>query len=140
MEDLFMDRNHAVMLAVRFAQMLGLPAGVGDDPLDLGWTVLYVDLPNGEQVSWRMPSEDVLGKDWPDYPFMWDDHNLAEKRQRLVEFLSDYFISLPSPTSMSAKQVSSGKHENPLLPAKTTSKDGLKNRLRQLIPLLTLRR
>lgn len=138
MEDLFMDRNHAAMLAVRFAQMLGLPSGVGDDPLDLGWTVLYIDLPNGEQVSWRMPNEDVIGKDWPEYPMHWDEHNLQEKRQRIVEFLSDYFISLPAGSSH--KQVQSGAAAQPALPAKISTRDSIKNRLRQLIPLLTLRR
>ncbi|MCC7209930.1 MAG: hypothetical protein IT323_21690 [Anaerolineae bacterium] len=83
---LYRNHNIAVMLAVRFAAQLGLEVGVGEDPLELGWPVLYIMLPTGEQVAWRVPPEELVG-DWPAFTAHHDGHTPEERSARLRKYL-----------------------------------------------------
>lgn len=62
-------------LAVAFARLAlsnGWAAGVKPATPEQ-WTVLYVDLPGGEQVSWHIAMEDEpLLAGLPPYPGQWD--------------------------------------------------------------------
>lgn len=71
------QRNNAAVALVRMALLLGWPAGRGlDDKTDndLAWRhVVYLDLPNGEQVSYHMAPADVpLLDGLPEYAGEWD--------------------------------------------------------------------
>lgn len=71
------QRNNAAVALVRMALLLGWPAGRGlDDKTDndLVWRhVVYLDLPNGEQVSYHMAPADVpLLDGLPEYTGKWD--------------------------------------------------------------------
>lgn len=71
------QRNNAAVALVRMALLLGWPAGRGlDDKTDndLEWRhVVYLDLPNGEQVSYHMAPADVpLLDGLPEYTGAWD--------------------------------------------------------------------
>lgn len=84
---LYRNHNIAVMLAVKLAAQLGLDVGIGEDPLELGWPVLYIVLPTGEQVAWRLPPEELVGE-WPDFKAHHDGHTPDERGARLLRFLS----------------------------------------------------
>lgn len=67
MERAYNERNALAIAFTRAACMLGWNAGVGIDETKLEWDdnwryVLYVDLPNGKQVSWHLnpTAADVL--------------------------------------------------------------------------------
>lgn len=71
------QRNNAAVALVRMALLLGWPAGRGlDDKTDndLAWRhVVYLDLPNGEHVSYHMAPADVpLLDGLPEYAGKWD--------------------------------------------------------------------
>lgn len=73
----YSQRNNAAVALVRMALLLGWPAGRGLDNKtdnDVMWRhVVYIDLPNGEQVSYHMaPSEVHLLDGLPEYPGKWD--------------------------------------------------------------------
>lgn len=73
----YTQRNNAAVALVRMALLLGWPAGRGlDDLTDNApeWRhVVYLDLPNGEQVSYHMAPADVpLLDGLPEYPGKWD--------------------------------------------------------------------
>lgn len=73
----YTQRNNAAVALVRMALLLGWPAGRGlDDKTenDLAWRhVVYLDLPNGEQVSYHMAPADVpLLDGLPEYTGQWD--------------------------------------------------------------------
>ena len=89
MDVLYRNHNLAVMLATRFAHMLDLEVGVGDDPLKLGWVVLYIKLPTGEQVAWRIPPEEMVGA-YPLFNQAHDRHTPAERQERIARFLQQY--------------------------------------------------
>lgn len=70
LERAYNERNALAIAFTRAAVMLGWNAGVGIDETKLEWDdnwryVLYVDLPNGKQVSWHLnpTAADVLVKD-----------------------------------------------------------------------------
>lgn len=77
MDSIYSDRNRLAIAFVRMAVELGWNAGRG---LDTGkewepeWChVLYVDLPDGRQVSWHMsPDEIPLLEGIPQYTGKWD--------------------------------------------------------------------
>lgn len=83
---LYRNHNIAVMLAVKLAVQLGFEAGVGEDPLELGWPLLYIVLPTGEQVAWRLPPEELVGN-WPDFKAPHDGHTPDERSARLLRYL-----------------------------------------------------
>lgn len=71
------QRNTLAVGLVKMALLLGWPAGRGvdgrtDQPLE--WRqVVYVQLPNGEQVSWHIaPAEQDLLLDLPEFTGAWD--------------------------------------------------------------------
>ena len=77
-----MSKDHSLVyreraaLAVAFARLAlscGWRSGV-KQPADVGqWRVLYVDLPNGKQVSWHIaPSDEDLLANLPTYTGQWD--------------------------------------------------------------------
>lgn len=73
----YTQRNNAAVALVRMALLLGWPAGRGlDDLTDNApeWRhVVYLDLPNGEQVSYHMAPADVhLLDGLPGYAGKWD--------------------------------------------------------------------
>lgn len=73
----YTQRNIAAVALVRMALLLGWPAGRALDDLtdnDLEWRhVVYLDLPNGEQVSYHMAPADVpLLDGLPEYTGKWD--------------------------------------------------------------------
>lgn len=86
LQDAYFDRNQAVQVLARLAKELGLEIGIGIDPDEPEWPVLFVDLPTG-QVSWHLSKNEVVGE-WPSYDGEWDGSDLEEKRQRLTGFLS----------------------------------------------------
>ena len=45
----------------------GWTVGLGIDPDEPGWPVLYVDSPAG-QLSWHLPAAEVNAAAWPNYP------------------------------------------------------------------------
>ena len=66
------QRNNATVALVRMALLLGWPAGRGLDD-KTGRHVVYLDLPNGEQVSYHMAPADVpLLDGLPEYAGKWD--------------------------------------------------------------------
>lgn len=101
LEKLYRNQKLAVMLASRFAQQLGLPVGLGEDPLEMGWSVLYITLPTGEQISWRMPPEDLISA-WPDYKEAFDGHTSSERNERVLNYLRDSGNALPTQLMPSA--------------------------------------
>lgn len=110
MDMLYRNHNIAVMLAVRFAAQLGLQVGLGEDPLELGWPVLYVVLPTGEQVAWRIPSEELVGT-WPAYDAPHDGHTPDERRARLLRYLSEAgAVSASVPVSEDAPTHNNGRN------------------------------
>lgn len=73
----YRQRNNAAVALVRMALLLGWPAGRGLDNLTDNapeWRhVVYLDLPNGEQISYHMAPADVpLLDGLPEYPGKWD--------------------------------------------------------------------
>lgn len=73
----YRQRNNAVIALVKMALMLGWPSGRGVDSKtdnDMEWRhVVYIDLPNGEQVSYHMAPEDVIHLEGvPAYRGKWD--------------------------------------------------------------------
>ena len=78
-----LDRNLAVQVLAFLASRNGYRVGIRKRNDE--WPILYVDLPTG-QVSWHIPKGEVAAY-FPDYPGEWDGHNVAEKRERLRQFL-----------------------------------------------------
>ena len=84
----YSERNCAVILAVKLALLQGLNAGKGKDG-NTDWedewrNVVYIDLPNGKQVSWHIaPSEVHLLKDIPEYKGKWDGTYLSKGEEFL---------------------------------------------------------
>lgn len=73
----YRQRNNAAIALVKMALVLGWPAGRGVDSKtdnDMEWRhVVYIDLPNGEQVSYHMAPEDVIHLEGlPGYRGKWD--------------------------------------------------------------------
>jgi len=89
LNDAYFDRNQAVMVLARLAQMLGYKVGLKIDPNEPDWPVLMIDLPTG-QVGWHLPKDEIVGQ-WPEYEGEWDGHSLEEKRKRLAEFVGGEF-------------------------------------------------
>jgi hypothetical protein len=83
-EAVYQDRNQAVQALARLAQQAGYQAGMGVDPEEPDWPVLFVDLPSG-QVSWHLKRDDIIGE-WPAYVGKWDGHDTAEKQARVAVF------------------------------------------------------
>ena len=77
-----MSKDHSLVyreraaLAVAFARLAlscGWRAGAHFTEDESQWSVLYVDLPNGEQVSWHIaPSDEDLLADLPTYTGEWN--------------------------------------------------------------------
>lgn len=88
LNDSYFDRNQAVMAMARMALQLGYRVGLKQDPEEPDWPVLMIDLPTG-QVGYHLPKEEVVGN-WPEYDKEWDGHSLAEKRERIKKFLTDF--------------------------------------------------
>lgn len=73
----YQQRNRLAVGLARMALLAGLPAGRGIDGKEeneMEWRhVVYVDLPNGEQLSWHMAPHDVYLLDGlPCYRGKWD--------------------------------------------------------------------
>jgi hypothetical protein len=68
-------RYPLVLQAMTAAVQVGYAAGVGLDPNEPDWPVVYIELPTG-QVSWYMPA----------HPVPYDGHSTAEKHQRIADY------------------------------------------------------
>lgn len=88
LQDAYFDRNQAAQVLARLAQGVGYEVGIGIDPDEPEWPVLFVDLPDG-QVSWHLPEGEIIGH-WRSYSGKWDGSGLEEKRQRLAHFLRQF--------------------------------------------------
>ncbi|MEM7347115.1 MAG: hypothetical protein AAF485_22980 [Chloroflexota bacterium] len=95
LDDTYFDRNQAVMAMARLAESCGMIMGFVADRDGPGWPILMVDFGNGEQVSWHIPRDQIVG-DWPEYPDKWDGHNLEEKRWRMQYFLEGFTLMEPN--------------------------------------------
>lgn len=71
-------RNQYVIAALNYATQLGYRSGVGFDPVETEWPIVYIELPGAGQVSWHLP-----GYDKP-----WDGHETSEKYRRVREYLN----------------------------------------------------
>ena len=76
LDKVYTQRNELAVAFAKAALAAGWPAGRGFDPVEAtdGWGhVVYVDLPDGSQVSWHIaPSEVHLLGGLPEYPGRWD--------------------------------------------------------------------
>lgn len=82
----YFDRNQLALAFARLAQERCWRVGIGIDPEEPDWPVLYVDTPAG-QVSWHLPKADVEVASWPAYSGSWDGHDVKEKRARLARLI-----------------------------------------------------
>lgn len=86
----YTERNRLAIGLVKMALFAGYNAGKGKDPAgEPGWdNVVYVDLPNGKQVSWHIaPTEIYLLNDIPEYKGEWDKTYLG----KTPEWLDKWF-------------------------------------------------
>ncbi len=85
-EEAYFDRNQLALAFARMALRAGWTAGLGVEPEDSDWPVLYVDTPEG-QISWHLPASEVDLETWPNYPGSWDGHDVDQKRRRLAALI-----------------------------------------------------
>lgn len=86
-EAIYTERNEAVAVLVSLAQRLGYSTwfSCGDDS---DWPIVFVELPNGGQVSWHIPAAEMsdffpINGKFPNIEGKWDGHTNAQKSQRL---------------------------------------------------------
>lgn len=75
LDEVYAQRNELAVAFAKAALAAGWRAGRGLDPKGAdGWGhVVYVDLPDGAQVSWHIaPSEAYLLDEMPEYSGKWD--------------------------------------------------------------------
>ena len=89
MTEAYFDRNQAVLLAAALARTLGCNVGIGIDPDEPDWPVVFIELPTGKQASWHLPKSELVGE-WPDYDDAWDGHTLEMKRARIAEYVETH--------------------------------------------------
>jgi hypothetical protein len=75
-----------VLQALDWAHQAGLKAGIGFDPAEPEWPVVYIELPTG-QVSWHMPA----------HPVPYDGHSTPEKYERVRAYLGQDVLPGPHP-------------------------------------------
>lgn len=87
LDHVYGERNALVVAFAKSAIVAGWGAGRGyDGDLSKEWTpewrhVVYVDLPNGQQVSWHMsPGEICLLEGLPEYQGEWDGKYTARDK------------------------------------------------------------
>lgn len=90
-DEAYFDRNQLALAFARLAQARGWRVGIGVDPAEPDWPVLYVDTPEG-QVSWHLKKDEVEVAAWPAYAGKWDEHDVATKRARLARLVA---VALP---------------------------------------------
>lgn len=71
----YAKRNECIWWAFAFAHGAGFRCGVGLDPNEPGYVVVYIELPTG-QVSWHVPVHDRP----------WDGHTTEQKYRRIEAF------------------------------------------------------
>lgn len=86
-EQAYFDRNQLALAFARLALAQGWTVGLGVDPDEPAWPVLYVDSPFG-QVSWHLPKHEVDPAAWPVYAGRWDGHSVETKRERLARLIA----------------------------------------------------
>jgi hypothetical protein len=69
-------RNKLVLVALGCALGCEYEAGIGIDPNEPDWPVVYIDLPTG-QVSWHIEP----------YKGTWDGHTTEDKYRRIARFV-----------------------------------------------------
>lgn len=91
----YFDRNQAAQLLARLAERCGWEVGLRIDLNEPDWPILMVVLPNGKQMSWHLPKDEVIGK-WKVFEDEWDGHDLDEKRQRMAGAINLFgLLSIP---------------------------------------------
>ncbi|MBD1995310.1 hypothetical protein H6G00_01525 [Leptolyngbya sp. FACHB-541] len=83
-EQLHWERNCCISLIAQMAECLKLTIGLGADPKEPEWPVVFLELPSG-QVSWHVPMSEIdnfsfLGA----YFYGWDGHTTEEKYDRVL--------------------------------------------------------
>lgn len=78
-------RNKLILMALVSALHLGYLGGIGTDPEEPGWPVIFIDLPAG-QISWHIP----------EYQKSWDGHTTAMKMHRIEEYVKRFGSSVES--------------------------------------------
>jgi len=84
-DEAYFDRNQLALAFAKLALDRGWTTGLGIDPDEPDWPVLYVDTPAG-QLSWHLPKAEVVGE-WPRYHGKWDGHTVEQKRARLASLI-----------------------------------------------------
>lgn len=88
----YRERNIAVIALAKMAILAGYNAGKGKDQNDIEekWNnVVYIDLPNGKQISFHIAPDEVgFLKDIPEYNGEWDGTFLG----RDGEYLEDWGV------------------------------------------------
>lgn len=90
MDEVYADRNRAVMLAAYLAVLKGLSVGVRYDDDAAHYFVLSIELPTG-QVAWHIPEDERIGV-WKEGR-EWDGHTNDEKAARIREFITGWRTS-----------------------------------------------
>ena len=86
LDDAYFDRNQAVQLLAKFAELLGYKVGVKGE--DSEWPIIYIQLELG-QVSWHIPANEYIRGRFEEWSDEWDQHTLEVKRERILyELLS----------------------------------------------------
>lgn len=74
-----------MQLAAKLAERLGYRVGLGVDPDEPDWPVLFIDLPTG-QLSWHIATGELIPV-WDDYNGAWDGHDHEEKADRIYRYV-----------------------------------------------------
>ena len=84
--EVYADRNRLAHLCAALALNAGLTAGVGVDPDEPDWPVIYTQLPAG-QVGWHVPLDELL-PGLPLFDSRWDGHTNEEKADRIRRYVA----------------------------------------------------
>jgi hypothetical protein len=87
LDDVYAERNDAVLGFATLAMRVGYKVGYLADPAEPDWPVLMIDTPEG-QVSWHFKRGE-LPRGIPAYDGEWDGHDTPEKYARLRRFVDD---------------------------------------------------
>ena len=81
----YSERNKVVAALAKM-----FPSGILQDAENVGWWILFIDLPTG-QASWHFQESELhLLSGIPKYEGVWDGHSTKEKYQRLDAFRPEY--------------------------------------------------
>jgi len=82
----YFDRNQILKAFCLMVKNKGLKIGWQDDPKDMYFVIMFIDLPTG-QISYHIPRWEIDLSKWPRYAGQWDGHSTEQKRVRLNEYI-----------------------------------------------------